>query len=275
MRGVFMSKKLFYYLPILIISIFMFIPNVKAVNYGKCITRYGSMSYVGVSNDAADVRWGLGGKQLVGNIDYYKGNNDSNYSRVKWGSDPVNFHFGVQTNEDYTVEKIYYRVGSCTGEITGFPKGKKRVNFRVTISKGYVKDFTAWGTMTRKSASGKISRLGIRKETKPVKRSLKSGEEPLQVEEDSAGQTVGKKMECTSLKEFLDKYWSWVIILAPILTIVLISIDLVTVIISSDVDRLKKVGSNSVKRMTALVILLFLPYLVEIVFGWFGLEFCL
>ena len=78
----------------------------------------------------------------------------------------------------------------------------------------------------------------------------------------------------TSIKDLIDKYWTWIMILAPIALILLISVDMLKSILSSNEDGLKKAGKNAINRTIAVIVLLFLPYILELVLGWFGLELC-
>lgn len=259
-------KKINMLIIMILLSFLVFIPSVRAeISYGSCIKKYTDsyIKYTGSGMDAYDVpRTYSTGKQ--GNIDFSKGNH-------KWKDTPVEFTFRVQANLKHTVNSIMYNIGSCSSEITGFPKGKRNVDFKVRIANGYVAEFSVWGTQ-KKDNSDSIT--AIRKETQKVKYN-NPGQEPVTLEENEAGQKIGQKVKCDAIHDILDKYWGWALALAPILTILLISFDLVTVIISNDVDRMKKVGSNAVKRMTALVILLFLPYILELLFGFFNFPICL
>ena len=86
-----------------------------------------------------------------------------------------------------------------------------------------------------------------------------------------------KKLECsTKLKDFIDEYWyGYIVILAPIALIILATIDITKAVIASDADALKKSANAALKRTIAVIILLFLPFLLNTILGWFGLELCL
>ena len=63
-------------------------------------------------------------------------------------------------------------------------------------------------------------------------------------------------------------------IFAPALAILMISVDFFKAITSSDADLLKKAASSALKRTLAFILLLFLPFILNTLFGWFGLEIC-
>lgn len=85
----------------------------------------------------------------------------------------------------------------------------------------------------------------------------------------------GSGLECDNdLKDLIQKYWGWVMILGPIGLMILISIDFVKAVVSSDADMLKKSGLAVFKRTLALVILLFTPFILNLVLGWFGINLC-
>lgn len=77
------------------------------------------------------------------------------------------------------------------------------------------------------------------------------------------------------IKKFIDEYWGIILILAPGLLIMMLSIDFFKAIMSSDDDLLKKASNNAVKRTAAMILLMMLPYILRTLFGWAGFEFCL
>ncbi len=78
----------------------------------------------------------------------------------------------------------------------------------------------------------------------------------------------------TGLASLIRRYWKWVMFLAPILLIVMMSIDFLKAMSSGDADAINKSASNAIKRVIAAVILLALPWALEVIFGWFGLQIC-
>ena len=262
-------KKKITLIILFLITLVILVPSVNAenINYGDCINKYGSLKHTKSGSNYYR-------KEGTGNINYFNTKNNNT-----WSSKTVTLNFDVQTNKDYGIKTISYRLGSCTGEITGFSvpttssKGYQNMTFALTVNKGYVNDFTVWGTQS-KFVGHSESILSIRKETINIKREYASGEKPVPVDEGSTGTTIAQKQDCKTFKDLIHKYWTWIIVLAPILTIIVISIDLLGAIISNDAEKLNKVGKNSIKRMAALVILLFLPYILDIIFGWFNFGFC-
>lgn len=83
------------------------------------------------------------------------------------------------------------------------------------------------------------------------------------------------KNSCTKVKSFVSKYWSYVMVFAPILLIVLMTIDFFKAMASNDADAIKKSVNNTVKRVIAAVILLALPALLSLIFDLFGIEVCI
>lgn len=80
---------------------------------------------------------------------------------------------------------------------------------------------------------------------------------------------------CDTIGELFDEYWPYVMVIIPILLIVMISIDFFKAMAVNDADALKKAGSNAVKRTIATIIALALPALLRMLFGLFGIDFCL
>lgn len=78
----------------------------------------------------------------------------------------------------------------------------------------------------------------------------------------------------TGLKELIEHYWKWVMFVTPVLLIVMITLDFIKAMSSGDADAIKKSSSNAVKRVIAGIILLALPWALEVIFGWFGLQIC-
>ncbi len=92
----------------------------------------------------------------------------------------------------------------------------------------------------------------------------------------SIGAGEGQKLECDeSLSSFIKEIWKYFIIFAPILLIVMVTMDFFKALFSSDADLLKKASSNAIKRVVATVILLFLPLVISTILDFFGLELCL
>lgn len=83
------------------------------------------------------------------------------------------------------------------------------------------------------------------------------------------------KSKCdNTLKSLIEKYWKWVVFLTPLLLIVMITIDFLKAMASGDSDAIKKSSSNAFKRAIAAIILLMLPWALDVVFDWFGLQIC-
>ena len=278
-------KKIKYIFLAFIISLLLFVPGVKAVDYGACIENYGSLKINGVNTNTV--------RSKTGKVQYSAGYSLKN---LKYSNSTKTLKYTITATDGYYITNIYYSIGKCDGEITGLDSYMRNYgsNYEITltVNKGYVSNFTTWGLMqsasymqTQKTHNGTSTtnpktQLGIRKTSMIIR--FYDGKLPT----TSAGNASYEveSFKCEMFTSFLKKYWTWVMILMPILTIILISLDLVKVIVSSDPESgggkdgnsmtLPKVGSNAVKRMTALVVLLLLPYLLSTIFGLFNLPFC-
>ena len=93
----------------------------------------------------------------------------------------------------------------------------------------------------------------------------------------SSDELVKKYNVCeeNDIKNFVDTYWKVLVIAAPGLLIMMISIDFFKAVMSSDEDLIKKASTNAIKRTAAMIILLMLPYILRMIFSWAGLDFCL
>lgn len=76
------------------------------------------------------------------------------------------------------------------------------------------------------------------------------------------------------LKDLIEHYWKWIMFATPILLIVMITLDFIKAMSSGDADAIKKSSNNAIKRVIAGIILLALPWALEVIFGWFGLQIC-
>lgn len=74
-----------------------------------------------------------------------------------------------------------------------------------------------------------------------------------------------------SVAWLLQKLLNYLKILGPTIAIVLGSLDFTKAIVASDEDQMKKTQSKFVKRIIAAVLLFFIPLLVEILLGIFGI----
>ena len=266
-----MNKKI-KMLIILILGLFIFIPSIKAVDYGQCIKRYGSMSISAGNSTSAS---------KAGSVTISGGNSS-------WSAKDVRMTATIKARSGYNLTKLYYALGTCTDEITGLDGKHSSYVITVNINHGYVAKLSAWGTMVNQKIlstqkDGEEIRQKLEIGTKRKAASVKFYDESRPaITTAGSGTATVEKVKCDLFKDILNKYWTWVMVLMPIVTILLISFDTLKVIISSDPENgggkdgnsmtLPKVGSNAIKRMTALVVLMLLPYILSIVFGWFGLD---
>ncbi len=93
---------------------------------------------------------------------------------------------------------------------------------------------------------------------------------------DEKGNIIGGSTNnCTDVRVVINNYWKYVMVLAPVLLIVLITVDFFKAMASNDADIMKKTVTNVVKRTIAAVILLALPALLSYILGIFGLPLCI
>lgn len=59
---------------------------------------------------------------------------------------------------------------------------------------------------------------------------------------------------------------------APILLIILVTIDFASVVISQDKDATKKATSKAIKRGIAAIVIFFVPLIVKLILGWAGIT---
>lgn len=78
----------------------------------------------------------------------------------------------------------------------------------------------------------------------------------------------------TTLHDLLTKYWSYVMIIMPLITVVLVMSDFIKAVLISDSDSIKKSSNNAFKRVFALVLLLMSPVILNTILGFFGFTFC-
>lgn len=76
------------------------------------------------------------------------------------------------------------------------------------------------------------------------------------------------------LTDFIHDFWKWVLILTPALLMVMCTIDFIKALTSSDADALKKAGTNTVKRVVAILVLICLPVILNAALNLMGIEFC-
>ncbi len=85
---------------------------------------------------------------------------------------------------------------------------------------------------------------------------------------------TGQGTSCTDVSNLIHEYWSYVMVIVPILLIIMITIDFFKALAKGDSESIKKAGNNTVKRSIAAVVLLALPALLGIIFDLVGLDLC-
>ena len=73
------------------------------------------------------------------------------------------------------------------------------------------------------------------------------------------------------LKALIHKYWNYIMLLAPVLLIALMTIDGIKCVSSGTADKIKKYSNDAVKRVIATLILLALPGLISMIMNMLGL----
>ena len=259
-----MKKRLF---TLLIVFIMLFMP-ILVVNAsdswdtGDCIEDFGSITF-----DSAGSNNDVGGKVSYSNA---KNNNT-------WSTKTVTLDANIIATTGHKVKTIGYSINSkdgysCTGIIKGstVENNSGNVKIHVKIDKGWVNSIAFWGKTVNRNDPTKSDMTESNKIS--VKREMTDAE--LEAIDEELNITTGEKLECDTLDDLLSKYWTWVLILMPVITLLLITIDFVGAMLASDSDALKKSSVKALKRVTALVILLLLPVIIDLLFGIFSIETC-
>lgn len=278
-----MKKK--FMVVLVVISLFMLIPfKAKAadIDYGDCITKFGSITFVKSGSD----------NSVGGNVDYSKTKNNTS-----WNTDSVTFDVEMKARSWHKVQKVNYKITSlgdqsCTGSITGslVENNEGSVKFSVVIDKGYVEKIRFSAVSVNRNDSSKKSdipgeEMGIRKNDSEgdnkdndsqlgdllgVECTDKNGDG----DTNDPGECVKtNNVECDDgIYNLLSKYWKWVVFLTPLLLLIMMTIDFLKAMSSGDADAIKKSSNNAIKRVIAAIVLLALPWIITVVFTWFGLE---
>ena len=84
---------------------------------------------------------------------------------------------------------------------------------------------------------------------------------------------IVNKVKCDKgISGMISDYWGLFVIFVPILLIVMMTVDFLKAMSSSDSEAIKKSSTNAIKRVIAAVILLALPWLLRTIFTVFGLQ---
>lgn len=173
----------------------------------------------------------------------------------------------------------------CTWSISGFDSSKSRVKVRLQ-HQGLLENITMKGYFEFGNNSTGTSELSITINNTTTKLNTEKGtrkanntkKDTLKTSIDENGNTIilnSNSTSCTDVKDLIDDYWKYVMVIVPVLLIVMLVIDFFKAMGSNDADAIKKAGTNAVKRTVAAVILLALPALLSLILGWFGIPFCI
>lgn len=248
---------------IMVLAIILIIPC-KVLAEGNCIDSFGSINITELGGD----------NNVGGNVNYFDTKNNNH-----WSTDTVTFNVKMQAPSGDKVTKIKYKIKSydnCTGTIEGnsISSNTGSVTLSVVIDKGYVESMSFWGVTASRSNPSKLD--SINSEKISIKKEGVAG--------DGSNGNVLEDLTPTSttcdqkkdLINFILSYWKYIVILAPILLIVMGTVDFLKALASSDADIMKKSTSNFMKRTIATILVLILPGLLRVVFGLLGLSsiFC-
>lgn len=186
-----------------------------------------------------------------------------------------------QDNAKLTIDVYAGSNKVCTAHITGFNKSKD--NVKVTLKHdGIIQSVTLKGSFTNGTntvtdeLSLKIVKSTSKTELNTEKGTRKGVEKQDVIQTNEKGEIINtSKTSCTDVRDLIHDYWSYVMVIAPILLIVMMTLDFFKAIGSNDADAIKKAGTNAVKRTLAAVILLALPALLGVIFDIFGLPLCI
>lgn len=173
----------------------------------------------------------------------------------------------------------------CTWSISGFDSSKSRVKVRLQ-HQGVLENITMKGYFEFGNNSTGTSELSMTIKNTTTELNTEKGtrtandpkEDILKTSIDEDGNTIilnSKSTSCTDVKEIIDDYWKYIIVIVPILLIMVLTLDFFKAMGSNDADAIKKAGTNAVKRTVAAVILLALPALLSLILGWFDIPLCI
>lgn len=173
----------------------------------------------------------------------------------------------------------------CSWSISGFDSSKSRVKVRLQ-HQGVLENITMKGYFEFGNNSTGTSELSMTIKNTTTELNTEKGtrtandpkEDILKTSIDEDGNTIilnSKSTSCTDVKEIIDDYWKYIIVIVPILLIMVLTLDFFKAMGSNDADAIKKAGTNAVKRTVAAVILLALPALLSLILGWFDIPLCI
>lgn len=269
-------------------TLFFVNPNkvqAEDINYGGCITMFGKMNLENIGGPANTMRDSLFPIVIT--------DTKSNLVRST-NPESYNIHLKAPTYDSVNkIKSITYSISyagekSCESSILGkdIEANNGYIELHVELNKGFI-DSMRWeveaintNTGEKKNYDRNINiRLGdpntppenVVAGTTGTNTTAKAGETTTTTTKASEMKDVCDK---NFREKFLHKYWRWIMFLTPILLIVMITIDFIKAMANNDADAIKKSSTDAIKRVIAGVILLALPMLLKIIFGWFGMEFC-
>lgn len=256
-----MKRKLTLF--IIFIFLFLYFPNIvnaSGISYGDCIKNYGSIRLSGVGND------NYAGGKITGDVRKMEGNDIEFYvlAQAKAWHRVKNFNYTITDNNGST----------CTGVVSGgeLENGEGDALIYFAVNKDTVKTLSVESQSVKRSNGGDITTIG----SISFDVAAKSSEYESLVEQGaifSGDLMLNSPLKCDeTIEDTIKHYWKYVIILAPILLIVMCTIDFMKAVMSSDSDAIQKSGTNAMKRAIAMFLLMLLPTILIIIFKWFGIE---
>ena len=251
-----MKKKILVCL-IFLITCFFNVNSVLAFDAGSCIEGFGTIKKgSGSTSNTAT----LSKVEISGTTDY------------NWDdkTTPRKFNVTITSKSNYKIQEIIYRVSSkdgysCNGVIDVSSSGYSSIELEVEINKKNIwVDDVSFYARTTKTKNAEVTTDFTPKKTVKVKYNNVT----------TTKYTGEESITCKFLEDVFGEYWNWILILAPVATMILITIDFVGCILSSDAEAMKKVGDKTIKRTIALVLLLMLPIVLKLIFNLFGLDIC-
>lgn len=235
--------------------------------------------------------------QFVGK-DYYSGISSVNVSiNVYKDSNKLSGYSVNSTKIDdhssyffksFNITEGNYKAVISVEDGVGNKSETKEIPFSVTNSNGKMlvnmntsQTTTGQGGTTNASQSGttNASQGGTTTQLSPQQSTQQSSQEGvLPSKTNLTNFSIGdsQKIICDpDIQNFVKYAWKYALILAPILLIVMITVDFSKAIMSSNEDLLKKASSNAIKRTIATLLLLCLPLLLSTILDFFGLELCM
>lgn len=231
-----------------------------------CIQEYGNMELLETGKD----------------IDVVGGANGS--TTYKWLEKNKKFELVVKAHSGWKVSHVNYYVkssgdtvckGTLEGKLLAYSEGS--ATFHYTITNNDIDKIIFYGVENKMNDTDKHDEAG------EAEIEIDSdGQGSAEDNDNASGSGVGSDLgdlvpnegvKCDEeISKLIIEYWGYITFLLPLILLIMITIDFVKAMSVNDADSIKKASNAAFKRVLAAVILLATPWIVNVVFTWFGLE---